>query len=145
MPKLPGVKNTKRKLRELAYKGLYELAKRYDYIANDIKRYEQRLAYELNIINYKDFADYIGNITDAVGNIKVNVSSSSGSSGGGSFSSSSSGSSSSSNTGGTTATAKSYHVIYSTTENNVKIDPRASVRTVNGVNLIPTSDGYYVK
>lgn len=59
MPKLPGVKNTKRKLRELAYKGLYELAKRYDYIANDIKRYEQRLAYELNIINYKDFADYM--------------------------------------------------------------------------------------
>ena len=59
MPKLPGVKNTKRKLRELAYKGLYELAKRYDYIANDIKRYEQRLAYELNIINYKNFADYM--------------------------------------------------------------------------------------
>ena len=59
MPKLPGVKNTKRKLRELAYKGLYELAKKYDYIANDIKRYEQRLAYELNIINYKDFADYM--------------------------------------------------------------------------------------
>lgn len=59
MPKLPGVKNTKRKLRELAYKGLYKLAKRYDYIANDIKRYEQRLAYELNIINYKDFADYM--------------------------------------------------------------------------------------
>ena len=59
MPKLPGVKNTKRKLRELAYKGLYELAKRYDYIANDIKRYEQRLVYELNIINYKDFADYM--------------------------------------------------------------------------------------
>lgn len=59
MPKLPGVKNTKRKLRELAYKGLYELAKRYDYIANDIKQYEQRLAYELNIINYKDFADYM--------------------------------------------------------------------------------------
>ena len=59
MPKLPGVKNTKRKLRELAYKGLYELAKRYDYIANDINKYEQRLAYELNIINYKDFADYM--------------------------------------------------------------------------------------
>lgn len=59
MPKLPGVKNTKRKLRELAYKGLYELAKRYDYIANDIKQYEQRLAYELNIINYKNFADYM--------------------------------------------------------------------------------------
>lgn len=59
MPKLPGVSNTKRKLRELAYKGLYELAKKHDYIANDIKRYEQRLAYELNIINYKDFADYM--------------------------------------------------------------------------------------
>lgn len=59
MPKLPGVSNTKRKLRELAYQGLYELAKKHDYIAKDIKRYEQRLAYELNIINYKDFADYM--------------------------------------------------------------------------------------
>jgi len=59
MPKLPGVNNTKRKLRELAYQGLYALAKKHDYIANDIKRYEQRLAYELNIINYKDFADYM--------------------------------------------------------------------------------------
>ncbi len=47
------ISNTKRKLRELAYKGLYELAKKYGYIANDIKHYEQRLAYELNIINYK--------------------------------------------------------------------------------------------
>lgn len=59
MPKLPGVNNTKRKLRELAYQGLYALAKKHDYIANDIKRYEQRLAYELNIINYKGFADYM--------------------------------------------------------------------------------------
>lgn len=59
MPKLPGSNNTKKELRELAYKGLYELAKRYKYIADDIVNYEKRLAYELNIINYKDFADYM--------------------------------------------------------------------------------------
>ena len=59
MPKLPGSKNIKRELRELAYKGLYELAKKNDYIAKDIIKYEQRLSYELNIINYKDFADYM--------------------------------------------------------------------------------------
>ena len=59
MPKLPNSNNTKRELRELAYKGLYELAKRYKYIADDIVNYEKRLAYELNIINYKDFADYM--------------------------------------------------------------------------------------
>ena len=59
MPKLPNSNNTKKELRELAYKGLYELAKRYKYISNDIVNYEKRLAYELNIINYKDFADYM--------------------------------------------------------------------------------------
>lgn len=59
MPKLPNSNNTKKELRELAYKGLYELAKRYKYIADDIVNYEKRLAYELNIINYKDFADYM--------------------------------------------------------------------------------------
>lgn len=59
MPKLPGSKNIKKELRELAYKGLYKLAKRYKYIADDIINYEKRLAYELNIINYKDFADYM--------------------------------------------------------------------------------------
>ena len=59
MPKLPGSKNIKRELRELAYKGLYELAKKNDYIVKDIVKYEQRLSYELNIINYKDFADYM--------------------------------------------------------------------------------------
>ena len=59
MPKLPNSNNTKKELRELAYKGLYELAKRYKYIADDIINYEKRLAYELNIINYKDFADYM--------------------------------------------------------------------------------------
>ena len=59
MPKLPNSNNTKKELRELAYKGLYELAKRYKYIADDIVTYEKRLAYELNIINYKDFADYM--------------------------------------------------------------------------------------
>lgn len=59
MPKLPNSNNTKKELRELAYKGLYELAKRYKYIADDIVNYEKRLAYELNIINYKNFADYM--------------------------------------------------------------------------------------
>lgn len=59
MPKLTNSNNTKKELRELAYKGLYELAKRYKYIADDIVNYEKRLAYELNIINYKDFADYM--------------------------------------------------------------------------------------
>lgn len=59
MPKLPNSNNTKKELRELAYKGLYELAKRYEYIADDIVNYEKRLAYELNIINYKNFADYM--------------------------------------------------------------------------------------
>lgn len=59
MPKLPNSNNTKKELRELAYKGLYELAKHHAYIANDIVTYEKRLAYELNIINYKDFADYM--------------------------------------------------------------------------------------
>lgn len=59
MPKLPNSNNTKKELRELAYKGLYELTKRYKYIADDIVNYEKRLAYELNIINYKDFADYM--------------------------------------------------------------------------------------
>ena len=38
---------------------MYELAKKNDYIAKDIVKYEQRLSYELNIINYKDFADYM--------------------------------------------------------------------------------------
>jgi DNA polymerase III, alpha subunit len=59
MPKLPNSNNTKKELRELAYKGLYELAKHYKYIADDIVNYEKRLAYELNIINYKNFADYM--------------------------------------------------------------------------------------
>lgn len=59
MPKLPNSNNTKKELRELAYKGLYELAKHHTYIADDIVNYEKRLAYELNIINYKDFADYM--------------------------------------------------------------------------------------
>lgn len=60
MPKIPGAKgNTKLELRKLAYQGLYKLAEEHEYIKEKIHDYEKRLAYELNIINYKDFADYM--------------------------------------------------------------------------------------
>ena len=60
MPKIPGAKgDTKLELRKLAYQGLYKLAEEHEYIKEKIHEYEKRLAYELNIINYKDFADYM--------------------------------------------------------------------------------------
>ena len=60
MPKIPGAKgDTKLELRKLAYQGLYKLAEEHKYIKEKIHEYEKRLAYELNIINYKDFADYM--------------------------------------------------------------------------------------
>lgn len=60
MPKIPGAKgDTKLELRKLAYQGLYKLAEEHEYIKEKIHDYEKRLAYELNIINYKDFADYM--------------------------------------------------------------------------------------
>ena len=60
MPKIPGAKgDTKLELRKLAYQGLYKLAEEHRYIKEKIHEYEKRLAYELNIINYKDFADYM--------------------------------------------------------------------------------------
>ena len=60
MPKVPGIAgDTNRILRDKAFRGLYELAKTRDNIRENIREYEKRLSYELNIINYKGFADYM--------------------------------------------------------------------------------------